>query len=416
MEKRSIIIGILLMFIISVFFPMTIGYDVRTSDNELIAEEFNSNSHYLSKISNREQHFYFNNEGPTPPNQPSEGPGGSNYSHGDVQETSYKTGAKKYWIFEPINPKPDSAPLIVFNHGWSAVDPIAYIEWIDHIVKKGNIVVYPRYQRGLYSGYKEFNSNAIQAVKDAIETLQQEDHVSPELDKFAIVGHSLGGGITANMAAQAEDEGLPIPKVIMPVQPAIAYSETGDFSKIPAETLMLVVVGEDDTVVGNRSGIIIFNNSAQIPLSNKDFVIQVTDTYGDPDLVADHIAPVCLPKSLSDTVDAMDFYSTWKLFDALTDYAFYGINEEYCLGDTPEQRYMGLWSDGTPVKELIVTDNPVDTSSTERFYNNDNTREDSYKINPVGQTINRIVTNSFCMRLFERFPNVFPLLKHLLRL
>ena len=54
----------------------------------------------------------------------------------------------------------------------------------------------------------------------------------------------------------------------------------------------------------------------------------------------------------------MDYYSTWKLFDALTDYAFYGINGEYCFGDTPEQRFMGLWSDGTPVNELIVTDTP----------------------------------------------------------
>ena len=54
----------------------------------------------------------------------------------------------------------------------------------------------------------------------------------------------------------------------------------------------------------------------------------------------------------------MDYFSTWKLFDGLIDYAFYGINREYCLGNTPEQRYMGSWSDGTPVKELKVTDNP----------------------------------------------------------
>jgi hypothetical protein len=144
----------------------------------------------------------------------------------------------------------------------------------------------------------------------------------------------------------------------MPVQPAIAYSETADLSNIPAETLMLVVVGADDTAVGDRSGKIIFQNATQIPFSQKDFIIQVTDTYGYPDLVADHYAPVCLPRFLPGTVDAMDYYSTWKLFDALTDYAFYGINEQYCLGNTSEQRFMGLWSDGTPVNELIVTDTP----------------------------------------------------------
>lgn len=296
--------------------------------------------------------------GPTPPNQPTSGPGGSDYSHEGVQKSRYKWGAEQYWIFEPISPKPESAPLIVFNHGWTAIYPFLYREWINHIVKKGNIVVYPRYQLGFFFGYKEFNANAIDAVKDAIETLNSGDHVHPELDKFAIVGHSLGGGITANMAAQAEDEGLPIPKAIMPVQPAIAYSRSADFSKIPAETLMLVVVGEDDTVVENKSAKIIFQDTTQIPLSQKDFVIQVTDRYGSPDLVADHIAPVCFQLFFYNTVDAMDYYSTWKLFDALTDFAFYGINREYCLGNTPEQRYMGLWSDGTPVEEMIVTDNP----------------------------------------------------------
>ena len=129
---------------------------------------------------------------------------------------------------------------------------------------------------------------------------------------------------------------------------------------------------------------------------------QVTDTYGDPDLVADHSAPVCSRNP--DTVDAMDFYSTWKLFDALTDYAFYGINEEYCLGNTSEQRFMGLWSDGTPVNELKVTDNPVGEGVSVPVYNSKNIQQKS-----------RIVSNLFYKGLFDSFPNVFPLLQKLIQ-
>ena len=55
-------------------------------------------------------------DGPMPPDQPTSGPGGSDYSHEGVQKSSYKWGAEQYWIFEPIGPKPESAPLIVFNH------------------------------------------------------------------------------------------------------------------------------------------------------------------------------------------------------------------------------------------------------------------------------------------------------------
>ena len=45
-------------------------------------------------------------------------------------------------------------------------------------------------------------------------------------------------------------------------------------------------------------------------------------------------------------------------FDGLIDAAFAGKNREYALGNTPQQRFMGVWSDGVPVKELKVTDKP----------------------------------------------------------
>jgi hypothetical protein len=50
----------------------------------------------------------------------------------------------------------------------------------------------------------------------------------------------------------------------------------------------------------------------------------------------------------------MDYYGTWKLFDGLYESAFYGKNREYALGNTTEERYMGKWSNGVPVKELMI--------------------------------------------------------------
>jgi hypothetical protein len=296
-------------------------------------------------------------EPPTPPQQPLTGPGGANYSHAGVLQTWYGFGARGFWIFEPTDPTPTSAPLIVFNHGWGAIFPIFYKEWVYHLVKRGNIVIYPRYQLGFIIGTRYATTNAIIAVKKAIFILQTGNHVRPELDKFAIVGHSLGGGITAEMAALASKRGLPSPKAVMPVQPYVRNDTMmKDFHDIPSTTLLLVIVGEDDTIAGNFSGKLIFTTADQVPVDHKDFVIQQTDEYGSPPLIADHFAPLCTPNNTQ--VDAMDYYSTWKLFDALTDYAFYGTYQEYCLGNTPEQRFMGYWSDGTPVKELIVTDTP----------------------------------------------------------
>ena len=134
---------------------------------------------------------FITNSPPTPPQQPPTGPGGSNYSHAGVIVQRYGVGVLQYWIFEPTDPKPATAPLIVFNHGYGAMFPFWYQTWINHIVKRGNIVVYPRYQQTwLPLGVFHFYSNAITAVKNALNELEQGDHVKPELDHFAIVGHS----------------------------------------------------------------------------------------------------------------------------------------------------------------------------------------------------------------------------------
>ena len=160
------------------------------------------------------------------------------------------------------------------------------------------------------------------------------------------------------MAARAQSEGLPIPKAIMPVQPFLPFGDTADLNTITNASYMLVIVGANDTVVYNQSAVTIFYNTTTIPFSQKDYIIQISDTYGYPILSADHGAPACAYNNSFLPTDGMDYFSTWKLFDALTDYTFYGINKEYCFDNTPEQRYMGIWSDGTPVAELMVTDSP----------------------------------------------------------
>ena len=157
---------------------------------------------------------------------------------------------------------------------------------------------------------------------------------------------------------------------------------------LPAETLLLALAGDQDTLVRDYDAKRIYYESTRIPANNKDFIMMVSDTHGRPALQASHRAPTAHDKSYDngegvgggpavadnprgDTpqtsrrarldsmmVNALDFYGTWKLFDGLCDAAFYGKNREYALGNTPQQRFMGLWSDGVPVKELKVTDKP----------------------------------------------------------
>lgn len=331
----------------------------------------------------------------SPPSQPQTGPGGRQYLHTAVTKNRYGKGGTEYWIFEPDSPKPRTAPVIVFLHGWGGMNPLYYGAWLDHLVKRGNIVIYPRYQGNLLTGISEFTPNTLQAVKDAVRRLQNEPgHVAADFSKFATVGHSLGGVLAANVAALARESGLPRVSAVMAVEPGITESPINvplaDLKKLPPETLLLAVAGDQDSLVRDYDAKRIYYESTRIPANNKDFIMLISDSYGTPALQASHRAPTAHDKSydngegvgggpavaenptrVGDTpqssrrarldsmmVNAMDFYGTWKLFDGLCDAAFFGKNREYALGNTPQQRFMGLWSDGVPVKELKVTDKP----------------------------------------------------------
>jgi acetyl esterase/lipase len=328
--------------------------------------------------------------GPFPPPQPETGPGGRQAPHSAVIKNRYGKGGTEYWIYEPDKPKPTQAPVVIFLHGWGGTNPLYYGAWIDHIVKRGNIVVFPRYQSSILTRREDFIPNTLEAIKAALKQLQTEPgHVRPDLTRVATVGHSLGGVLSASVAALAKESNLPRVRAVMSVEPGLtrepALVPMADLKKIESDTLLLSIAGDRDTLVEDYDAKRIYYESTQVGAANKDFVRLVTDDRGFPSLIANHRAPTAPDKeydngegdltnprsdrssggadSAADSprnpaVNALDYYGTWKLFDALCDAAFYGKNRESALGNTPQQRFMGKWSDGVAVKELVVTDKP----------------------------------------------------------
>jgi len=307
---------------------------------------------------------------PTQPKQPISGPGGADYKYSVVKVTSYGEGQNQYWIFEPDSNTKVSTPVIVFLHGWGAITPTFYSAWINHLVKKGNIVIYPRYQQDLTTPSNNFTPNSIKAVKEAITELQTGNHVKPQLDKFAIVGHSVGGLLSVNMASLATSQGLPRPLAVFAVEPGKSRSSSDtsgpvleNLTQIPPSTLLVVMAGDQDNWVGDQDARNIISETIQIPQENKDFVMMDSDNHGYPPITADHFFPLSssinfFGYNLTLLTNTQDYYGTWKLFDGLYDAAFYGLNRDYALGNTSQQRFMGFWSDGTPVKELNITTGP----------------------------------------------------------
>jgi dienelactone hydrolase len=332
-----------------------------------------------------------------------------------VVATSYGKGVTQHWIFEPSAPAPKTAPVVVFLHGWGALSPQPYRAWIEHIVKRGSIVIYPAYQAEFATPVAEFTPNAIAAITSALAVLRSNGaRVAADPKRFALVGHSLGGVLCANIAARAQSSGLPPVQAFLSVQPGKTWMTPrraaialDDLTQIPAATLIVTVAGDRDRLARDLDARRIFLQATQVPPQNKNFVLVSSDAYGSPPLEAHHFSPLArtgppapatseggrmsgarermlergqaqgdvLPDPTRTetrdeddvpdvgivtvtTPDALDFYGYWKWFDGLSDAAFYGRNREYALGNTPQQRYMGVWSDGQPVREPMVFGQP----------------------------------------------------------
>lgn len=313
----------------------------------------------------------------TQPTQPTSGPGGSNYTYGGVTEYDYATNGngEDFWLFEPNNPVPDSANTIVFCHGMGETNPMLYGGYIKHLVRKGNIVIYPRYQKDLSAVTSNYNDSCAKGIQKALDTLKTAGHVKPRLYNYFITGHSVGGVLTANMSMLYAHYNLPKPLAafsIEPGAPGLAGIVLSDYSAFPSDVNYLIEIGSQDIVVGTQPGTDLYNNTINAPTSHKNLVEQFPDSHGTPAITSTHMEPLSADNQFDNgetnlfislstpaVADAVDYFCIWKLMDALMDCSLTGQNCNVAFGNTPEQKSMGLWSDAIFVTPLQITPGEV---------------------------------------------------------
>jgi pimeloyl-ACP methyl ester carboxylesterase len=216
---------------------------------------------------------------PSPPPQPPNGPGGSEYAYARVATTRIGAGSSEVYLFEPADPRPQTAPVVVFAHGWAAMDPNYYRSWLTHIVRRGFTVIVPRYQADVRTPVAEFTSNAADASTRALEELSKPEHVRPDPRGAVYVGHSMGGLIAANLAARATRGLLLPPLALMSVQPGKTWLRSApfafvldDLSVLPSNMLLLTVVGDDDNFVRDVDAKSIFRGATRVAAANKNYI------------------------------------------------------------------------------------------------------------------------------------------------
>jgi len=307
------------------------------------------------------------------------------YPHKSITRREHGVGGRSYWLFEPAEPTPRRAPVVVFHHGWLAWNPGVYGAWIDHLVRSGRVVIFPRYQVDWATRPADFLPNTVAAVRDAFDTLETASgHVRPDRDRFALIGHSAGGNLAALLAA-TRDAGLPSPRALVVLMPGevLAVREPV-LEHIPEETLLVVVAAEDDLVVGDHRARQIFAEATTIPPARKKYVLYRTDRHGRPRLVADHLAPTASFQAL-DTgggpfadyqmnrgeTNTLDHSGFWRLADITLEAGFSGATLDAATGHGELFRHLGYWSDGHAVARPIVGD---DLSAIPRVFPNNGLR------------------------------------------
>jgi len=139
---------------------------------------------------------------------------------------------------------------VVFLHGWGATLPRTYRPWIDHLVRRGHTVVYPRYQDSALDPPPEALPAAVIGIRSALARVDERDVVA--------VGHSAGGALSADLAAIARRVRLPVPRVVLSLYPGRRLNRiparlpAGDLRVIPETTRVVALAGAADRVVGSR--------------------------------------------------------------------------------------------------------------------------------------------------------------------
>lgn len=309
--------------------------------------------------------------------QPTSGPGGSDYLYTSVSSEILGVAPLGVKIYEPPGMEGEELPVIVFLHGYFffQIGPV-YVDFIEHLVKKGYIVIYPFYQSALTPAGK-YTNNVADQINMALDHIltNPSDHAQPlyigsEM-QFGMVGHSTGGIMAGNLAAKWNDPEYDVPRPLaicaMNIQNGnVPIEWIGD--AFDADTDILVIVGEDDTRINEaESGFdpvdskVFWDNCTSITNSRKDWILLKTDDHGYPDdydLNADHRAATNVDMELDPSLNNLDYYGYWKWATALMNYSLRQQTDDYvyAFGNSDEQRDLGKWSDEQPVTEPEISD------------------------------------------------------------
>jgi hypothetical protein len=291
----------------------------------------------------------------TLPTQPKMGPGGSDAEiHTAFDSAFYGDKIEnQFWLFEPKNPKPSNAPVVVYWHGSYTgkaheLGAVLALDMFEY-VKRGYIVVAPLYEHGSYEPSASKKIELFGSItKAAFSELEKPGHIIPLKDDknnivYGCVGYSLGGIVFAG-ASNHQKLGIHPPAAIVGILP-FGHPEHTPYSGIPTSTKVALVAGDSD-FLKDEAEKLHWPALSHIPCENKIYAL-VPNNAG---LNADHLFPLRI------SIDALDYFAAWKFSFGMMDCAIKNKNCEYVLTNKDSITYMGKLSTGRALRPIIIKD------------------------------------------------------------
>ena len=153
----------------------------------------------------------------------------------------FGAGRNQVWLL-----RPPAAPrsIVLFAHGWTAVDPN---DWhrarFDHLCAGGSVVLFPRYQLDVTDTWPQAVDGFRRGVQIGFGRLG-----TARLPVVA-VGYSLGGALVNYYAGNARAWKVPLPRSVLSIFPT-ARIEGRSPGKPPASVRFVILAGDRDEVVG----------------------------------------------------------------------------------------------------------------------------------------------------------------------
>ena len=270
-----------------------------------------------------------------------------------VRHITIQDGKHIAWIFIPKNINLNSAPVILFLHGLAPLHPdyTNYYPWLYHEAERGNIVIFPIYQKSFFNSFWPRSFPKI-AYKLSKESMARVKKIAPKNDfsRFAIIGISLGGAIATNLVSRD----LPQPKTLIllapgetfPFVPSRIYGVPfGSLNKLNKDCRLTIILGADDHLI-SRNKIIkkIIHRANKI--KEKYIFIIPSDNYGSPVLQSNHL-------TFFNAISPLTFNGYWKIIDATLSCSFNSKDCDIAEGKSEKALSIGKWSDGREINHII---------------------------------------------------------------